>query len=165
MNVRVVGDVQQDEDGHVPEAGALQLSGVAGVEESLPRGAQVAVVQRLQDAPQVPAEAVIQTLPGDRERVQQLLQAVMSAGGHTPVFKTNSKSSSDNLEQKDALWELQHEDSTNIMPPGGIISTEVHVGQSHAGSCGLPVTAEQGYPHPVLEGRCPAGSRCFPQHT
>ena len=79
----MVGDVQQDEDGQVPEAGALQLSGVAGVEESLPRGAQVAVMQRLQDAPQVPAETVIQTLPGDRQRVQQLLQVVVSEGKHT----------------------------------------------------------------------------------
>lgn len=79
----MVGDVQQDEDGHVPEAGALQLGGVAGVEESLPRGAQVAVVQRLQDAPQVPAQTIIKTLPGDRQRVQQLLQAVVPAGGRT----------------------------------------------------------------------------------
>lgn len=80
MNVRVLGDVQQDEDGHVPQAGALQLRGVAGVEEALPWGAQVGVVQRLQDAPQVPAQAVVQALPGDGERLQQLLQAVVSAG-------------------------------------------------------------------------------------
>lgn len=80
MDVRVVGDVQQDEHGHVPQAGALQLRGVAGVEESLPLGAQVGVVQGLQDAPQVPAQAVVQALPGDRQRVQQLLQAVVSAG-------------------------------------------------------------------------------------
>lgn len=40
----MLGDVQQDEDGHVPEAGALQLRGVAGVEEALPRGAQMAIV-------------------------------------------------------------------------------------------------------------------------
>lgn len=74
----MVGDVQQDEDGHVPQAGALQLRGVAGVEEPLPLGAQVGVVQRLQDAPQMPAQTVIQTLPGDRQGVQQLLQAVVS---------------------------------------------------------------------------------------
>lgn len=80
MNVRVLGDVQQDEDGHVPQAGALQLRGVAGVEEALPWGAQVGVVQRLQDAPKVPAQAVVQALPGDGERLQQLLQAVVSAG-------------------------------------------------------------------------------------
>lgn len=84
MNVRVVRNVKQDEHGHVPEAGALQLCGVAGVEESLPRGAQVAVMQRLQDPPQVPAQTVIQTLPGDGQRVQQLLQAVVSAG-HTQM--------------------------------------------------------------------------------
>lgn len=77
-DVRVVGDVQQDEDGHVPQPGALQLRGVAGVEESLPGGAQVAVVQRLQDAPQVPAQTVVQALPGDGQGVQKLLQAVMS---------------------------------------------------------------------------------------
>lgn len=76
----MVGDVQQDEDGQVPEAGALQLRGVAAVEEALARGAQVAVVQRLQDAPQVPAQTVVQTLPGDGQRLQQLLQAVVSAG-------------------------------------------------------------------------------------
>lgn len=79
-NVRVVGDVQEDEHRHVPEAGALQLCGVAGVQDPLPRGAQVAVVQRLQDAPQVPAEAVVQTLTGDAQRLQQLLEAVVSAG-------------------------------------------------------------------------------------
>lgn len=77
----MVWDVQQDKYGHVPESGALQLGGVAGVEQSLPRCAQVAIVQRLQDAPQVPAEAVVQAVPGDGERVQQLLQAVVSAGG------------------------------------------------------------------------------------
>lgn len=76
----MVGDVQQDVDGHVPEAGALQLCGVAGVEESLPRGAQVTEVQRLQDAPQVPAEPEIQALPGNGQRLQQLLQAVVSVG-------------------------------------------------------------------------------------
>lgn len=59
MNLRVVGDVQQYEDRHVPEAGTLQLSGVAGVEEALPRGAQVAVVECLQDPPQVPAQTVV----------------------------------------------------------------------------------------------------------
>lgn len=82
----MVGDVQQDEHGPVPQPGALQLGGVAGVEQALPRGAQVAVVQRLQDPPQVPAEAVIQAVPGDRERVEQLLQAVVSAGGTRDPF-------------------------------------------------------------------------------
>lgn len=89
LNVRVVGDVQQDEDGQVPEAGALQLCGVAAVEEALVRGAQVTVVQRLQDAPQVPAQTVVQTLPGDGQRLQQLLQAVVSAG--TRSIKTYLK--------------------------------------------------------------------------
>lgn len=86
----MVGDVQQDEHGHVPQAGALQLRGVAGVEESLPLGAQVGVVQRLQDTPQVPAQTVIQTFPGDRQGVQQLLQAVVSAGRHRKALKEHS---------------------------------------------------------------------------
>ena len=79
--LRVVVDVHQDEDGHVPEAFALQLSCVAAVQEALSGGAQVSVVQRLKDAPQVPAESVVQTLPGDAQRVEQLLQAVVSVGG------------------------------------------------------------------------------------
>lgn len=79
-DARVIGDVHQDEDSQVPEAGALQLGGVAAVEEALARGAQVAVVQRLQDPPQVPAQTVIQTLPGDSQGIQQLLQAVVSGG-------------------------------------------------------------------------------------
>lgn len=79
LNVRVVGNVQQDEDGEVPQAGALQLRGVAAVQEALALGAQVGVVQRLQDAPQVPAQTVVQALPGDGQRLQQLLQVVVSA--------------------------------------------------------------------------------------
>lgn len=78
----VVWDVQKDEDGQVPETGALKLGGVAGVDQALATDAQVAVVQRLQDTPQVPAEAVIQASPGDGERVEQRLQAVVSAGGN-----------------------------------------------------------------------------------
>jgi hypothetical protein len=38
----------------------------------------VCVVQRLQDRPQVPAQTVVQTLPRHRQRVQQLLQAIVS---------------------------------------------------------------------------------------
>lgn len=78
----MVGDVQQDEDGQVPEAGALQLGGVGGVDEALARRGQVGVAQRLQHAPQVPAEPVVQAPPGDGERVEQRLQAVQSAGGN-----------------------------------------------------------------------------------
>lgn len=66
----MIRDVHQDEDGEVPEAGALQLSSVAAVEEALTGGAQVAVVQRLQDPPQVPAQTVIQALPGDSQGIQ-----------------------------------------------------------------------------------------------
>jgi len=83
--VRVVGDVQQHEDGQVPEAGALQLGGVAGVQQGLARATQVAILQRLQDAPQVPAQPVVQTLPGHRQGVQQLMQAVVSETGEGGV--------------------------------------------------------------------------------
>lgn len=65
--------MQQDEDGEVPEVGALQLRGIATVEETLVCAAQVAVVQCLQDAPQVPAQAIVQSLPGDSQRIQQVL--------------------------------------------------------------------------------------------
>lgn len=44
LNVHVIGDVHQDEDGKVPEASALQLSCVAAVEEALTGGTQVAVM-------------------------------------------------------------------------------------------------------------------------
>lgn len=90
LNLRVVGNVQQDEDGHVPEAAALQLCSIAAVKEALARGAEVGVVQCLQDAPQVPAQTVVQTLPGDGQWLQQLLQAVVSVGPHAafnPVSK------------------------------------------------------------------------------
>lgn len=38
----------------------------------------MAVVQRLKDTPQVPAQTVVQALPGEGQRLQQLLQAVVS---------------------------------------------------------------------------------------
>lgn len=55
------------------------------------RAAQMAVVQRLQDAPQVPAQAVVQALPGDGQWIQQVLQAVVSARGHTHTRTHSSK--------------------------------------------------------------------------
>lgn len=61
----MIRDVHQDKDGKVPEASALQLRCIAAVEEALTRGTQVAVMQCLQDTPQVPAQTVIQALPGD----------------------------------------------------------------------------------------------------
>lgn len=36
-------------------------------------------MQCLQNAPQVPAQTIIQTFPGDGQWIQQLLQAVVSA--------------------------------------------------------------------------------------
>lgn len=78
LSVHVIGDVHQDEDGKVPEASTLQLSCVAAVEEALTGSTQVAVMQRLQDPPQVPAQTVVQALPGDGQWLQHLLQAVVS---------------------------------------------------------------------------------------
>ena len=83
--VRVLGDVQQHEHGHVPHPCSLQLGSVAGVQQALWSRAQVAVAQRLQDPPQVPAQAVVQTTPAHRQRVQQLLQAVVSIRGGEPL--------------------------------------------------------------------------------
>lgn len=66
----------------MPEVSALQLCSVATVKETLACTAQVAIVQCLQDTPEVPAKTVVQTLPGDGQWVQQVLQAVVSAGRH-----------------------------------------------------------------------------------
>lgn len=75
----MIRDVHQDKDGKVPEANTLQLSCVAAVEEALTGGTQVAEMQCLQNAPQVPAQTIIQAFPGDGQWIQQLLQAVVSA--------------------------------------------------------------------------------------
>lgn len=96
LNVHVIGDVHQDEDSKVPEASTLQLSGIAAVEEALTGGTQVAVMQRLQDPPQVPAQTVVQALPGDGQWLQHLLQAIVSV-------KQGKKEESENIFQ--ARWQ------------------------------------------------------------
>lgn len=91
--VHVLRYVQQYIDCHVPEASALQLGSVAGVYEALTGGAQVCVVQRLQDRPQVPAQTVVKTLPCHRQGVQQLLQAVVPGREREPSIKPDSRGS------------------------------------------------------------------------
>ena len=91
--VRVVRYVQQYVDGHVPEASTLQLGSIAGVYEALSGRAEVCVVQRLQDRPQVPAQTVVKTIPRHRQGVQQLLQAVVPGREREPSLKTDSRGS------------------------------------------------------------------------
>lgn len=45
-------------------------------------------MQRLQDPPQVPAQTVVQALPGDGQWLQHLLQAVVSAKKQNKQKKT-----------------------------------------------------------------------------